>query len=72
MSIISRDNARAAAMMQQMRGMRRGQALFNSLSAEAPQLAAALTESPSDPFYEDSREGAFWAWLAELETECDS
>lgn len=45
------------------RGLRKGQAFMNELHRESPVLYAALSGSPEDPFYDDSRLWAAVAWV---------
>jgi len=42
---------------------REGQALFNALQEEHPSLAASVRGSLNDPYYDDSRIEAFWAYV---------
>lgn len=43
---------------------RAGQALFNELSLIRPDLADKMRGRTADPFYDDTRLGLTWAWIA--------
>lgn len=58
---VLRANVRAA----RSRFERRGQAYFNVLHDERPDIAQELVGGPLDPFYDDSKLDAFLAAVAE-------
>lgn len=46
---------------------RAGQALFNACHSLFPEVANAARSTKADPFYDDSRIGAFYAHMAAYE-----
>lgn len=46
---------------------RLGQALYNTLARAHPDIAAAISQTQADPFYDDERVPAFWSVLLVFE-----
>lgn len=56
----------AAGLHWAMPGIRAGQAAFNVLATHRPDLSEQVRgDTNLDPFYQDDRLPAFYAWLAE-------
>lgn len=57
---------RADALQKENKALRRGQALFNALYEQAPDLANTIRGTDLDPFYDDKKIQGLSDWLEDV------